>query len=225
MHGADRPAKGRVRSSHATRPSRAVPRPSQRGQSLTELALILPLILLLTVAALDFGRIYVGYINVQNMARIAANYAANNPLAWGTTPDADIQARYQGQVLEDSKANNCTLPVVGGKTVVPDPTFTDVDLDGTATGLGDTVTVAINCDFAVITPMIGNILGGAVKVTAASNFPVKAGMTSVAASGSGGGGGSGVHAAQRGLRGRWRVHHRRRPMAVAHRSGRDGDLP
>ena len=41
------------------------------------------------------------------MARIAANYAANNPLAWGTTPDTDIQARYQSQVIEDSAATNC----------------------------------------------------------------------------------------------------------------------
>lgn len=187
-----RPARRRNRTDGAAASRRAFPRRLQRGQSLTELALILPLILLLTVAALDFGRIYLGYVNVQNMARIAANFAANNPLAWGTTPDAGIQARYQSQVLEDSKANNCTLPVVGGKTVVPDPTFTDVNLDGTATGLGDVVTVAINCDFTVITPMIGNILGGAVKVTAASNFPVKAGMTSVAAGGSGGGGGGGV---------------------------------
>ena len=184
---ARRPAWRRNRTDDA-----AATRRSQRGQSLTELALILPLILLLTVAALDFGRIYLGYINVQNMARIAANYAANNPLAWGATPDAKIQARYQSQVLEDSKANNCTLPVVGGKTVVPDPTFTDVNLDSTATGLGDTVTVAINCDFAVVTPMISNILGGTVKVTAASNFPVKAGMTSVVASGSGSGGSGGV---------------------------------
>ena len=84
-------------------------RRSQRGQSLTELALILPLILLLTVAALDFGRIYLGYINVQNMARIAANYAANNPLAWGTTPDADIQAHYQNQAIEDWAATNCAV--------------------------------------------------------------------------------------------------------------------
>ena len=173
---------------HRTDDVAAARRP-QRGQSLTELALILPLILLLTVAALDFGRIYLGYINVQNMARIAANYAANNPLAWGTTPDTDIQARYQSQVVEDSAATNCELPVVGGTTVVPDPTFTDVNLDGTATGLGDTVTVAINCDFAVITPLLANVLGGTVEVTAESDFPIKAGMTSVAASGSGGSGG------------------------------------
>jgi plastocyanin len=158
---------------------------------LTELALILPLILLLTVAALDFGRIYLGYINVQNMARIAANYAANNPLAWGATPDAEIQARYQSQVIEDSAATNCELPVVSGTAVVPDPTFTDVNLDGTATGLGDTVTVAISCDFAVITPLLANVLGGTVDVTAESDFPVKAGMTAVAAGGSGGGGGGG----------------------------------
>ena len=126
------------------------------------------------------------------MARIAANYAANNPLAWGATPDADIQARYQSQVIEDSAATNCELPVVSGTAVVPDPTFTDVNLDGTATGLGDTVTVAINCDFSVITPLLANVLGGTVEVTAESDFPVKAGMTSVAASGSGGGGGGGV---------------------------------
>ena len=101
---ARRPAWRRNRTDSA-----AAARRPQRGQSLTELALILPLILLLTVAALDFGRIYLGYINVQNMARIAANYAANNPLAWGTTPDTDIQARYQSQVVEDSAATNCEL--------------------------------------------------------------------------------------------------------------------
>ncbi len=211
---ARRPAWRRNRTGGA-----ALPRRSQRGQSLTELALILPLILLLTVAALDFGRIYLGYINVQNMARIAANYAANNPLAWGTTPDEDIQARYQSQVIEDSAATNCELPVVSGTAVVPDPTFTDVNLDGTATGLGDTVTVAINCDFAVITPLLGNILGGTVAVTAESDFPVKAGMTSVAAGGSGGGGGGGVTTPPSAAFEAGGVFtHRRRPVAVADRA-------
>ena len=44
----------------------------------------LPVLLFLTLIALDFGRVYLGYINLQNMARIAANYAANNPDAWGS---------------------------------------------------------------------------------------------------------------------------------------------
>lgn len=170
-------------------------RHSERGQSLTELALILPVLLLLTTVALDFGRIYLGYINVQNMARIAANYAANNPLAWSTTPDASVQLRYRSQILEDMAATNCALPVAGGVPVIPNPSFVDVNEDGTTGGLGDMVVVQINCSFAVATPLISGILGGSVAVTAESDFPVKAGMTAVIPAGvSGGGGGGGVTA-------------------------------
>jgi PKD repeat protein len=165
----------------------AATRASQRGQSLVELSLMLPMLLLLVVVALDFGRIYLGYINVQNMARIAANLAANNPLAWSTTVDANLQLRYRNEILEDATQSNCQLPVVGGKQVIPDPVFTDTNADGTSVGLGDRVTVAISCKFTVATPLIANILGGTVDVTAESDFPVKAGMTSVVVSGSTGG--------------------------------------
>ena len=183
-----RPGPGRDHSGDGA-PVRA----RQRGQSLTEFALILPILLLLTVAALDFGRVYLGYINIQNMARIAANYAANNPLAWNVDPDAVIQERYENQILQDASATNCNLPVVSGDPVIPSPTFTDADADGSATGLGDTVTVQLTCEFAVATPLIANILGGTVQVTAESNFPVKAGMTAVAAPVDvGGGGGSAI---------------------------------
>ncbi len=84
-----------------------------------EFALALPVILVLTVIALDFGRIYLGYINLQNMARIAANYAANNPEAWGPSPDAEIVTRYENQILGDAAATNCSLPRSGGKPVIP----------------------------------------------------------------------------------------------------------
>jgi PKD repeat protein/Flp pilus assembly protein TadG len=186
-HGALRPGRERDLTGTSARPTW-----SEGGQSLTELALILPVLLLLTVIALDFGRIYLGYVNLQNMARIAANYAANNPLAWGTTPDTAVQERYQNQIIEDATASNCRLPSSGGHPVVPDPRFTDVNEDGTTGGLGDTVTVQLNCSFQVLTPLIANILGGTVAVSAESNFPVKAGMTAVIPAGGGsGGGGSG----------------------------------
>jgi hypothetical protein len=170
---------------------RARARRFQGGQSLTELALIMPVVLLLTVVALDFGRVYLGYVNVENMARIAANYAANNPLAWGVTPDAAIQLRYRNQILEDATATNCQLPVSGGAPSVPAPAFSDLNLDGIATGLGDTVKVQINCSFLVATPLISGILGGIVRVSAESNFPIQAGMTAVVPAGGGGGGGGG----------------------------------
>ena len=157
----------------------------QRGQSLVELALTLPVLLLLTLIALDFGRVYLGYINLQNMTRIATNFAANHPEAWGADPDAKDQARYRNQILADATATNCRLPEQGGKAVVPEPTFTDVNGDGNSQGLGDSVNVALTCTFDVITPGISNILGGTVAVGADSDFPVKAGMSAVANGGAG----------------------------------------
>ncbi len=168
-------------------------RERSRGQSLVEFALVIPILLLLTLTALDFGRVYLGYINLQNMARIASNFAANNPDAWGATPDAAAQTRYKNQILADAAATNCVLPKVAGVTTVPAPVFTDADGDGKSNGLGDKVKVAIDCTFGVITPGIANILGGSVAVSADSNFPVKSGLTSFA--GTGGGSGTAPNAA------------------------------
>ena len=148
-----------------------------RGQSLVEFALILPIILLLTAIALDFGRVYLGYVNLQNMARIAANFAANNPMAWSDTePDPTAQAKYQNQILADASASNCQLPLVSGKRTAPTPVFTDENGDGRE-NIGDTVKVSLSCTFGVITPFISNVLGGSLQVSASSVFPVKAGMT------------------------------------------------
>jgi PKD repeat protein len=154
-----------------------------RGQSLVEFALVLPIIMMLTLTALDFGRVYLGYINLQNMARIAANFAANNPTSWTASTDPAIllkhqeaQLKYQNEILGDAAATNCDLPIVAGKKTAPDPTFTDADADGTPE-IGDKAQVSISCTFGVITPVIGNIVGGSIKVSAASTFPVKTGMT------------------------------------------------
>jgi PKD repeat protein len=148
-----------------------------RGQSLVEFALILPIILLLTAIALDFGRVYLGYVNLQNMARIGANFAANNPTAWSETGAAAqaAQLKYQKQILADANANNCHLPLVAGVETAPPPTFTDSDGDGKP-GFGDTVKVSLSCNFGVITPFIATVVGGNVQVSASSVFPVKSGM-------------------------------------------------
>ena len=147
-----------------------------RGQSLVEFALVLPIMLLLTLTALDFGRVYLGYINLQNMARIAANAAANHPEAWSGAGDADAKLAYQNQILGDAVASNCDLPKVAGVQTAPPPTFSDADADGKYE-IGDTAQVSITCQFHVITPVISNIVGGSVSVSASSVFPVKSGMT------------------------------------------------
>jgi Flp pilus assembly protein TadG len=62
-----------------------------RGQSLAELAVILPVLLLLVLGAVDFGRVYFAYVSVTNGARNGAQYAALSPEA-AADPDGIREA-------------------------------------------------------------------------------------------------------------------------------------
>ena len=57
-----------------------------RGQSLVELALLLPVLLILVLGTIDFGRVFFAYISVTNAARNGADYAAEGQAA---TADLD----------------------------------------------------------------------------------------------------------------------------------------
>ena len=50
-----------------------------RGQALVELALIAPILIILMLGVIDYGRVYFAYISVTNGARIGADYAAAGP--------------------------------------------------------------------------------------------------------------------------------------------------
>ena len=157
---------------------RVRPRDHARGQSMVEFALLIPALLLFMLIALDFGRVYLGYVNLQNLARIAANYAANDP-----TANFAAGSEYEQLVLRDAAATNCDLDPTW--TSDSPPTFTDVDGDGKSTGMGDTVEVGLTCKFAILTPVISTILASQLDVSASSVFPIKDGMAAP-----GGGGGS-----------------------------------
>jgi len=57
------------------RPSRA----SSRGQALVEASLIMPVLLLVVLIGVDFGRLYAAQVTVADAARQAARYGASNP--------------------------------------------------------------------------------------------------------------------------------------------------
>ena len=67
----------RIISGGARAPSRA----RQRGQSVTEFALVVPILLMLFVAIADFGRIFAAGIAIDAATRNAAETAANEYLA------------------------------------------------------------------------------------------------------------------------------------------------
>jgi len=138
-------------------------RETQRGQSLVELALVAPVLLLMVFTGIDFARVFLGWINLQTMVKNAANFAANNPAAWGSPGDVAVQSRYQALVLQDAAQINCSIPAAA-----PDPQFS-------GTGLGADVRVDITCLFGVITPAVSIVTGPQIPVTASAVFPVKSG--------------------------------------------------
>ena len=87
------PAKNRT---HLTSPQRS------RGQALIEFALMLPLLLLLIVGAIEFGRLFFTKIVVTNAAREAAYYYATNPSGY----DADILQTRAAEVAQTEAANS-----------------------------------------------------------------------------------------------------------------------
>ena len=81
-----------------------------RGQAMVEFALILPILILLLLLAVDFGRVFFGWVAINNARRIAANEAAFHPDAWEGSGNAQLKLIYRNQVLQDLQSINCEPP-------------------------------------------------------------------------------------------------------------------
>lgn len=143
--------------------------PGRRGQTLVEFALILPILALLLVMAVDFGRVFFGWISVQNAARVGASYAAAHADAW-TAPlnglgKAAERARYIAIIENDLQAVNCAF------AGVDDPSFVDANGNGEIDS-GELASVSLDCSFALITPLAENLMGGSVDLNGRAEFAV-----------------------------------------------------
>jgi PKD repeat protein len=162
------------------RPAAAAVHSRSRGQSVVELALVLPVLLLFVLVGIDFGRIYLGYVNLQQMARVAGAFASEHAHAWDVPNDTAVLNRYQELVANDAAKINCDLPKDGtGKIRVPDPAFPS------GFDIGDPVQIAVACQFHVLTPIISHILGGTVVVSASTTYPVREGAVAEVPGGGG----------------------------------------
>ena len=134
-----------------------------RGQSLVELALILPVFMLFFAAILDLGRIAAGQIAVQNAAREAAFQAAANPTDFDPTMPCPANGLtnkiYCRIVLESS----------GGITIAASDVAVTCRLSGATvdtscatmpSGIGNTVTVRLSGHFKLLTPLMAVFFGG-----------------------------------------------------------------
>jgi hypothetical protein len=126
----------------------------ERGQSLVEVALVLPVLLLLVVIALDFGRIFHANIAITNVAKEGALFGATNPRCDSSsrTGCADPNTvswhiTHEGNGLSDlSWTASC---IRSGSTVAV-----------TSCAVGDWYRVSATSRFEFLTPLVGEIVGG-----------------------------------------------------------------
>ena len=130
-------------------PGRAAPGVRRRtlGQAMVEMALVAPLVIMLFVFAVDFGRAFFGWVGLQNAARIGANYASSHPDAWAA-PNTPIKAGQRQELIDeitrDARSINCTLQSI------PTPVFTGVGA-AAAGDMGSHAAITLQCDFQLIT--------------------------------------------------------------------------
>lgn len=137
---------------------------SSPGQSVVEFALLLPVLLLLVLGGIDLGRVFLGWVSLNNTARIAANYAASNAMLVSAGNPAALAA-YNDLVQSDAATTNCAPP-----DPIPGPIYTP------NAGIGGEAAVSLSCQFQIITPVLSSFLGGQVTVSASAVFPVRTGV-------------------------------------------------
>jgi hypothetical protein len=120
--------------------------------------------MLMIAFGVDFGRVFLGWVTLNNAVREAANFAAVNPGAFQSPVDLTVQAEYRRMINSEVQDINGTMPAT-----LPDPTYPS------GRSLGSPAVVAITCRFSLITPVISNILGNTINVSASASFPVRAG--------------------------------------------------
>jgi len=139
---------GRRRNRLVTAASRTECSWPQRGQSVVELSLILPMLLFIVLGTLDLGRLFISYDSVLNAAREGAFYAAYNPSLLPAGAVSQAAAQDPGLGLT---ASNVTITCYSAVT-------TSVK-NCSAVQSGDTVSVVVTYPFRPFTAMIANIPG------------------------------------------------------------------
>jgi Flp pilus assembly protein TadG len=125
-----------------------------RGQSLVELALILPVFMLFFAAILDLGRIASAQISVQNAAREGAFQAAQTPT------DFTSGAPCPADGLTNKIYCRIKLESSGGVTIASSDVHVDCNPVDCSAGIGNTVKVQVTGHFRLLTPLMSVFFGG-----------------------------------------------------------------
>jgi Flp pilus assembly protein TadG len=138
----------------ASKPRRRRRRPA--GQSLVELALILPVFLLLLLTSLDLGRLMYSQIAITNAAKEGALVASQGGTFQSDSPCDAMTNTVMCGVVTEAKGG---FVEVDQAKVDLQPAVCDDDAPYPSTGSPPDVTVSVEAPFHVLTPIIGAFVG------------------------------------------------------------------
>jgi PKD repeat protein len=122
-----------------------------RGQALVEFALIVPVMLLLLLIAIDFGRLFFSYVQINNAAREAASFGSRAP----TNNTGIANVALQETNSQKQPGESAIVVTTSCKNSAGGALASCALATGGAAGAGNTITVNVNERFTFLTPLIG----------------------------------------------------------------------
>lgn len=140
------------------------------GQAMAEFAILLPVLLLLLVVAVDFGRLFATFVAVNNAAREGVAFAAAHPTQVTATDNADPDnVTYRARLeVTDSSDPRFTSVTVGTPTCNPSPCPTVL-----GTGGGSTIKISVTTQFNFFTPIIAALVGSSMNLGASATAVIQ----------------------------------------------------
>jgi Flp pilus assembly protein TadG len=171
-HAVARPARrSRTQPGWPLRPLRRRSSPwsrRSRGQSIVELAIIAPVVLLLLAAALDLGRLFYSQITIANAAREGALAAAQDPTKYepGQSCVAPAHGPATNRIIcaiqKETKSSALSVPA-SAISMACDGTVVATAAQVTANcvaSMDHTIEITVTGQFSLVTPLLSTFVGG-----------------------------------------------------------------
>lgn len=141
---------------------------------MVELALVVPVLLLVFAAAADLGRAFYAYVAIENAAKEGAMFGAQSPLcddnsAAGCGGANNVVFRVQNELNANGVTQDGTPLVPTVRCLNPGGTPHAALVDCAE---GDTYEVSLAYDFRLLTPILGDIVGNPLTLRSAASATV-----------------------------------------------------
>jgi len=142
------------------------------GQTLVEFAFVLPVLLLILFGIIEFGWIFMQYVQVIHAAREGTRYASTDPYSADANPNSDICAKIESAATYFGGAVSCKKtqtefdvampdqPRVMWVLVTPEPDASGTPPISELRQPGYSIHIYVKAHLALLTPLLEPVFGG-----------------------------------------------------------------